>query len=94
VADGIRPGVIAGAFHQALIDGIADVASAIGERQIALSGGCFQNKTLAEGVIQELRARGFTPFWHRLVPPNDGGLAFGQAAWSVRLFHEGRLSCA
>lgn len=94
VADGIRPSVIAGAFHQALIDGIADVASAIGECQIALSGGCFQNKTLAEGVIQELRARGFTPFWHRLVPPNDGGLAFGQAAWSVRLFHEGRLSCA
>jgi hydrogenase maturation protein HypF len=94
LADGIAPSVIAGAFHQAMIDGIADVADAIGERQIALSGGCFQNKTLAEGVIEELRARGFTPFWHRLVPPNDGGLAFGQAAWSVRLLQEGRLSCA
>jgi hydrogenase maturation protein HypF len=44
-----------------------------------LSGGCFQNKYLLERAVGRLTSEGFKPFWHRRVPPNDGGISFGQA---------------
>jgi hydrogenase maturation protein HypF len=43
-----------------------------------LTGGCFQNRVLAESAIERLKAAGFQPFWHHQVPPNDGGIALGQ----------------
>lgn len=45
---------------------------------VALSGGCFQNRLLSELTIARLRAAGFRPHWHRQAPPNDGGIALGQ----------------
>ena len=47
---------------------------------VVLTGGCFQNRLLAEGAMQRLKALGFQPYLPRLVPPNDGGIACGQAA--------------
>jgi len=47
-----------------------------------LSGGCFQNTRLTEAAVAALRAAGFEPVWHQAVPPNDGGIALGQAAWA------------
>jgi hydrogenase maturation protein HypF len=45
-----------------------------------LTGGCFQNLHLARGVRARLEARGLQVWTPRLVPPNDGGVALGQAA--------------
>ena len=46
----------------------------------ALSGGVFQNTLLLKLVKKQLEKYGFNILHHRLVPPNDGGLALGQAA--------------
>lgn len=45
----------------------------------ALSGGVFQNTLLLELVIKKLEKDGFNILHHRLIPPNDGGIALGQA---------------
>jgi hydrogenase maturation protein HypF len=55
-----------------------------GERQVVLTGGCFQNRQLTERAVARLRAAGFEVHWHRRIPPNDGGIAAGQAVWALR----------
>ena len=69
---------MAAAFHNALIEALIDVAQRVGEPRVVLTGGCFQNRYLTERAIGRLRHAGFEPVWHQHVPPNDGGLAFGQ----------------
>ncbi len=54
-----------------------------GINQVALSGGVFQNVTLLQKTITRLHAANFEILTHQLVPPNDGGLALGQAIISV-----------
>ena len=51
-----------------------------GLNEVALSGGVWQNTTLLAKTLDRLQANAFTIYTHRLVPPNDGGLALGQAA--------------
>jgi hydrogenase maturation protein HypF len=74
---------LARAFHATVAKGTAEMCIAIREAtgldRVVLSGGVFQNRLLAEGVHDLLTARKFQVFTHRLVPPNDGGLALGQA---------------
>jgi len=72
--------VIAARFHNTLVDAIENVAVAIGMPQIALSGGCFQNRRLTERTARRLRARGFEVLMHRQVPCNDGGISLGQVS--------------
>jgi hydrogenase maturation protein HypF len=79
-----RPGgIIARCFHNTVAAVVGAVCEAIrresGMGRIVLSGGVFQNKLLSEGVFTLLSGLGFQVFTHRLVPPNDGGLALGQA---------------
>lgn len=69
---------IAARFHNALVEMGVAVARHVGQRQVALSGGCFQNRRLSEHLAQRLRAEGFEPLLHRQVPPNDGGVSLGQ----------------
>ena len=69
-------------FHNALVEGLMKVAAKAGLEQIALSGGCFQNRALAEMAVHRLKAKGFRPYWQKQVPPNDGGLSLGQAAYA------------
>ena len=49
-------------------------------RDVVLSGGCFQNRLLAERTAEEIGAAGRRVHLHGQVPPGDGGLAAGQLA--------------
>lgn len=77
-------GRIAARFHNSLTEIIVRVARRVGDENVALSGGCFQNRTLVERTVRKLRTNGFRPYWHQRVPPNDGGLALGQLAALAR----------
>jgi hydrogenase maturation protein HypF len=63
---------------------ILAIVERIGERRVALSGGCFQNRYLTERTVRRLIAAGFSPYWHQRVPPNDGGIALGQILAAAR----------
>ncbi|MCW8917385.1 MAG: carbamoyltransferase HypF [Gammaproteobacteria bacterium] len=70
-------------FHATLIEGVSRwVEAASGQsglREVVLAGGCFLNRLLSEGVAARLTTRGFTVHQARQAPPNDGGIALGQA---------------
>ena len=84
VQNGVAAGIISAKFHNALADGIVAVAKKVGERRVALSGGCFQNRYLTERTVARLREEKFSPYWHQRVPPNDGGIALGQIVAALR----------
>jgi hydrogenase maturation protein HypF len=81
---GVDTGAIAAGFHQAVAQLVGELATEIaGPRHLsraALSGGVFQNVLLLRLARAELQGRGFEVLTHRIVPPNDGGLALGQVA--------------
>jgi len=81
--------VIARRFHASLIMGLADMALRFsrqhGITHVALSGGVMQNVTFATELPAELTALGLTPLTHRQLPPNDGCISLGQAAYGQRL---------
>ncbi len=66
-------------FHMTLIEIIVRTAGAHRGMPVILSGGCFQNRFLLDTAIERLRAAEHTVYWPQLVPPNDGGIALGQA---------------
>ncbi len=74
---------IAAAFHNTLAALIVDVCANVRQRdglnRVCLSGGTFQNMFLLERAVRGLRQNGFDVFLHSKVPPNDGGIALGQA---------------
>ena len=69
---------IARKFHNTMVETMVQVAAAVGENKIVLSGGCFQNKLLTEMAVTRLQREGFRVYWHQRIPPNDGGIALGQ----------------
>jgi hydrogenase maturation protein HypF len=86
---GVSKPIISARFHNGVAAMIHDVCLRLRERhgltQVALSGGVFQNVTLLGKTLAFLRGAGFEVFTHRLVPPNDGGIALGQAVMAARL---------
>jgi hydrogenase maturation protein HypF len=101
--DIVSSAVIAARFHAGLANALASMVEALQShplsreagdsregvyRQVALSGGVFQNRLLLEQVLQRLQASGLRVLTHRIVPANDGGLALGQAAIAAaRMIH-------
>ena len=69
-------------FHATMAEALVTQVEAIGATcsfdAVGLTGGVFQNRRLAESVVTRLRAIGHTVELPRLVPANDGGLAYGQ----------------
>jgi hydrogenase maturation protein HypF len=88
---GVPAFIISRKFHNTLIHGCAELCAVIaGELQldrVVLSGGCFQNRLLLEGLTRALAKRSLKVYSHRQVPTNDGGIALGQAVIG------GRLAC-
>jgi hydrogenase maturation protein HypF len=80
----VPPAVIAARFHNALADatatGCAAVAADHGLDTAVLSGGVFQNRVLLERTAAALGAAGLRVLIPRRLPPNDGGIAYGQTA--------------
>jgi hydrogenase maturation protein HypF len=80
---GTEPARIAARFHRSVIESVRravlNIHRARGLDAVALSGGCFQNRILLEGLARALRADGLTVYTHHQVPANDGGLSLGQA---------------
>jgi hydrogenase maturation protein HypF len=76
--------VIAARFHNSVAAMVTQVCQALrdgeGLNEVVLSGGVWQNVTLLAKTLDLLWASGFTVYTHQVVPPNDGGLALGQAA--------------
>ncbi|MFA5626584.1 MAG: carbamoyltransferase HypF [Thiohalomonadaceae bacterium] len=70
-------------FHATLIEGISRWVMAASAQsglcEVVLAGGCFLNRLLSEGVAMRLTALGLTIHQARQAPPNDGGIALGQA---------------
>ncbi|MEW5982498.1 MAG: carbamoyltransferase HypF [Acidobacteriota bacterium] len=79
---GEHPAVVSARFHSTLVDATVAVVHQIlaqhGPMPVALSGGCFQNRRLTEGILARV-GDGVRVVRHEQVPPGDGGLALGQA---------------
>jgi hydrogenase maturation protein HypF len=72
---------VAAAFHETVAAAAAAACSRAAEPDtVVLSGGSFQNLRLLASTRARLEESGFRVLTHRLVPPNDGGISFGQAA--------------
>lgn len=82
-------------FHATLAAGLADwvlaLPAGLPGGRLAVGGGCAMNAVLMAALRARLGAAGITLFEARLVPPNDGGLALGQA-WLARQGAERVLS--
>jgi hydrogenase maturation protein HypF len=75
--------VISARFHNGVAvmvrDTVAIIRQETGISQVALSGGVWQNTTLLTKTVLLLQNSGFDILLHQQVPPNDGGVALGQA---------------
>ncbi len=85
VRAGARADTVAPRFHAAVVAATADALLRTGLGVAVLSGGVFQNRTLLEATRARLESAGVRVLVPRRVPPNDGGIAYGQAAVAAAL---------
>ncbi|NIA17310.1 MAG: carbamoyltransferase HypF, partial [Planctomycetes bacterium] len=80
----ISAGVISARFHNCLCDALTAIALKAREKTklntVALSGGVFCNRYLAEKTINFLKKNDFNVLFNTTVASNDGGVSLGQAA--------------
>jgi hydrogenase maturation protein HypF len=86
VRDKVPVPLISLRFHQTLAQIISDMCKSIAQevaiRNVALSGGVFQNRRLLRLTTAALEKAGLSVLTHRLIPCNDGGISLGQAVIS------------
>ena len=84
---GADNGALAYLFHQTLAEQIVaaciEACKSSGRNKVALSGGVFQNRLLLRLTEERLGQEGFEVLRHHMIPPNDGGIAIGQAAYGM-----------
>ncbi|MCX7943467.1 MAG: carbamoyltransferase HypF [Deltaproteobacteria bacterium] len=82
IKSGVDRSIISAKFHNWIAHAILKISNEIrtnsGINTIALSGGVFQNRYLINSVIGLLKENNFQVLMNRKVPPNDGGISFGQ----------------
>lgn len=87
LADCDDPGFGAALFHATVAWGLAQWVGAAAQRSgwstVACGGGCAMNVVLMAALRNHLAAAGVELLEARRAPPNDGGLALGQA-WVAR----------
>ena len=76
------------AFHRGLTIAIRDACKNAREMTgcstAALTGGVFQNTLLLRLTQNALEKDGFHVLHHSMIPPNDGGIAVGQALFAMQ----------
>lgn len=81
--NGASRGYLAASFHLTVAHGtikmVQQISRYTGITKVVCSGGVFQNMTLLTQIFRMLEKYSFSVYGHRNVPPNDGGLALGQA---------------
>lgn len=84
---GTDSGELAYLFHQTLAEQVVaaciEARKSSGRNKTALSGGVFQNRLLLRLTEERLGQEGFEVLRHHMIPPNDGGIAIGQAAYGM-----------
>ena len=82
LVSGVSASAIAARFHATLgavaEEMVALATPAFGRLPVVLTGGCFQNERLLADVSARLSTR-VRVYRHGRIPPNDGGIALGQA---------------
>ena len=85
--------VIAARFHNTVAQAIVEVCRRLRAdeklNRVCLSGGTFQNMKLLARTLAGLRKLDFEVYIHAQVPPNDGGIALGQAAIATEVLRHG-----
>ncbi len=82
VVAGEAPAAVAAGFHATFCRLAAELTRRLvppNARVIALGGGCLVNRLLRRGLVDLLRPVGLESLLPYLVPPGDGGIAYGQA---------------
>ena len=89
VARGVPPARVSARFHRAIAMATATACKREAERQgvdlVVLSGGVFQNRLLLEQTAALLGDGGLRVLLPTRLPPNDGGIAYGQVAVAAAL---------
>ncbi len=81
--DSLSTATIAGKFHNTLVAIIYDISKRVNMDAVVLSGGCFQNQLLLKKTVELLLLSNKQVYWNRKIPTNDGGISFGQAAYTM-----------
>ncbi len=80
---GVSGSLVSARFHEGVARAIEEACLTLSDRQrirtVVLSGGVFQNRRLLERSLQRLEGLGLQVLSPSRVPPNDGGVAYGQA---------------
>ncbi len=83
---GEERGELAYRFHYHLSRALSELLMRLrkerGINTVALSGGSWQNRLLLSLTCKSLEEAGFKILLHRKLPPNDGGIALGQAVYA------------
>jgi hydrogenase maturation protein HypF len=97
VVDDLRRGAgaptVAARFHNTLAAATAQAcalaAGRCGTATVVLSGGAFQNRRLMQRTRELLEREGLRVLTPEALPPNDGGIAYGQLAVAAARLVEG-----
>ena len=92
IRGGVSAGIIAARFHNSICEGLLELAKLARQRteltSVALSGGVFCNRYLANRMVRRLQGEQFRVLWKKTIPVNDGGIALGQAAIAAAMMEK------